>query len=199
MTQPNLYMVFDVESVGLHGEGFSVGWVVVDEFGAVLKDDEVNDDSAFDQPAEYLGYCFPESVRGTPKGREWVEKNWKPVSQPLDDFKLLPCPFDLRAEFWEAWQYWRGKGATLAADVPWPVEARFLSDCVADRPEEREWQGPYPLIDIASVRLAAGLDPLANEERRPDELPIHDALADARQSARLLAEALASLNITGRK
>jgi hypothetical protein len=74
--------------------------------------------------------------------------------------------------------------------VPWPVEAHFLSECVADRPQEREWQGPYPLLDVASVRLAAGLDPLATVDRLPSELPAHDPLADSRQSARLLVEAL---------
>lgn len=25
-----LFMVFDVESIGLHGDGYAVGWVVVD-------------------------------------------------------------------------------------------------------------------------------------------------------------------------
>jgi hypothetical protein len=78
----------------------------------------------------------------------------------------------------------------LAADCAWPVEARFLAACVDDQPEQRAWEGPYPLIDIASVRLAAGLDPLATVERLPSEMPAHDPLADARQSARLLIEAL---------
>lgn len=31
-----LYMVFDVESIGLHGEGFAVGYVVVDRNGERL-------------------------------------------------------------------------------------------------------------------------------------------------------------------
>ena len=30
-----LYMVFDVESIGLHGEGFAVAWVVVNSAGYI--------------------------------------------------------------------------------------------------------------------------------------------------------------------
>jgi hypothetical protein len=52
--------------------------------------------------------------------------------------------------------------------------------------------GPYPLVDVASVRLAAGLDPLGAYDRTAGELPVHNPLADARQSARLLLEALKS-------
>jgi len=85
--------------------------------------------------------------------------------------------------------YAKDKGAVLAADVPWPVEARFLAQCIDDEPG-RKWDGPYPLIDIASVRLAAGLDPLASVERLAEELPQHDPLCDARQSGRLLVEAI---------
>jgi hypothetical protein len=38
--------------------------------------------------------------------------------------------------------------------------------------------------------MAAGQDPMKNHERRGDELPKHNPLADARQSARLLLEAI---------
>lgn len=48
----------------------------------------------------------------------------------------------------------------------------------------------FMVFDVASVRLAAGLDPLASAPRLDGELPAHDPLRDARQSARLLIEAL---------
>jgi hypothetical protein len=38
--------------------------------------------------------------------------------------------------------------------------------------------------------MAVGMDPLGTNERLPNELPIHDPLADACQSARLLIQAL---------
>lgn len=82
--------------------------------------------------------------------------------------------------------HWKSKGAYLAAECAWPVEAKFLMDCVRDDFHLREWEGPYPLIDISSVLLARGIDPLGKQPRLESEEPAHNALNDARQSARLL-------------
>jgi len=170
-----LFMVFDVESVGLHGEGFAVGWTVVNRSGEELSCGCID--------------CRPETVNGSRSGREWIVEHVPELNSTHGS------PRELRKDFWGEWQMWKHRGAILAADVPWPVETRFLAACVDDDYAEREWQGPYPLIDVASVRLAVGFDPLATEDRRPDELPIHDPLADARQSARLLIEALARIDL----
>mgnify|MGYP003529634433 CR=1 len=74
----------------------------------------------------------------------------------------------------------------------WPVEASFLSACIRDD-AFRNWDGPYPMREIASIMLAAGMDPMATYEREESEKPAHEPLADARQSARLLATAQHSL------
>jgi hypothetical protein len=180
----DFFMVFDVESIGLHGEGFAVGWVIVNTAGEEL-------DARF--------YACPHyKASGEEEGRAWVLENCPPLDQfgvnywppKFADGGLTTDPVWLRRLFWESWVHWKARGAMLAADCAWPVEARFLAACVDDQPEQRAWEGPYPLIDIASVRLAAGLDPLATVERLPSEMPAHDPLADARQSARLLIEAL---------
>lgn len=181
MVKAGLFMVFDVESVGLHGEGFAFGYVVVDLAGRERGAGRVA--------------CDPDRCRGTPEGRAWAEANCPGLAIHCDGAR------ELRRAFWLDWLNWKARGAALAADCPWPVEARFLAACVEDeRPvirgghntaaSPRDREGPYPLIDVASVRLAAGLDPLGTDDRRPDELPVHDPLADARQSARLLIEAL---------
>ena len=166
------YMVIDVESVGLHGEGFAVGYVVIDDGGK-----------------EYdAGWWATDPVyaRGTALGLKWVRENVPDMTYEVHN------TYTLRARFWERWQHWKGEGALLAADCAWPVEARFLAACVDDQPSVREWQGPYPLVDVASIRLAAGFDPLGNYPRLPDE-PQHHPLGDAKQSARLLMVALAKL------
>jgi hypothetical protein len=172
ITSESLFFVFDVESVGLHGEAFAFGYVVVDRLG---------------QPRSH-GYstCSPKSCRGDEAGRSWVRANCPWV---LKSF-VHDYPQGVRDDFWRLWQQWKAEGALLAADVPWPVESRFLADCIDDNPDDRRTEGPYPLLDIASIRCAAGFDPLATEERLLFENPAHDPLADARQSARLLIESL---------
>jgi hypothetical protein len=173
-----VYMVFDVESLGLHGESFAVGWVVVDL------------DKGLELGCDFAA-CNHSVLRGAPEAYQWVD----------DHVPFLPSvyrsPAQIRRYFWEMWRYWHTEhGAMLAADVNWPVESRFLCACVDAKPAEREWQGPYPLIDVASCRLAAGFDPLATEPRLADEMPAHNPLCDARQSARLLRQALRGVNMS---
>lgn len=167
-------MVFDVESIGLHGEGFAVGFVVLD------ADGNQHDCGAY--------ACPPSAARGSQQGHEWVRTNCPTLTVTHQS------PWQVRSAFWRKWQEWKAKDAFLAADCCWPVEARFLVQCVDDHPTEREWQGPYPLHDVASILLARGQDPLAKRERLPDELPEHDPLADAKQSARILRAVLVPCN-----
>lgn len=171
------FMVFDVESVGLHGEGFAVGFVVVNRQGVELECG--------------LMACHPDRAAGDPEDREWVSKNIPLL--PMLRTALL-SPFHVRDAFWVKWQEWKLKGALLVADCCWPVEARFLIACVADDPSNRKWRGPYPLHDLASILLAAGKDPTQKFERKENELPEHNPLADARQSARILRDVLVPCN-----
>lgn len=153
--------------MGLHGEGFAVGWVVQ------RGDERLVEGIAVSRT--FTGLADP-----------WVEEHVLPAL-PTATHETVE---DVRRLFWAVWKLWRAEGALLAADVAWPVEANFLTTCIAEGRGERDWDGPYPLIDIASVRLGVGLDPLAEVERLADELPVHNPLNDARQSARLLVEAL---------
>lgn len=172
MIKNKLFMVFDVESIGLHGEGFAVAYVVMRRDGEILD--------------EVCLSCSPDAASGSQDSRLWVASN-VPLLEPR-----FRTPREVRNEFWRRWIVWKGVGAALVADCAWPVEARFLAAAVDDDLHVREWSGPYPLIDLSSMLLARGRDPLGTFERLPDELPAHHPLADARQSARLLAECLAA-------
>ena len=174
-----MFMVFDVEAVGLHGEGFAVAWVVVNSDGEQLD--------------EGLLGCDPALCAGTDENRLWVRENVPQLPHSS------PTTQHLRNTFWRAWRHWADKGAVLVADCAWPVEANFLSECVRLNHREREWQGPYPLHDLASVMLALGADALAVTERLPDELPAHHPLMDARQSARQLVACLKAHNAGGKQ
>jgi hypothetical protein len=170
MLLPDLWMVFDCESIGLHGETFAVGYVVVNRDGKELE--------------RACWACYPDEAKGSEDGRCWVKDN-----VPLL-VRTHTGPKYVRGAFWRSWLGWLDFGTVLCADCAWPVEARFLAACVDDEPSIRTWNGPYPLYDLASLRLAAGFDPLTTEERLLHELPVHNPLADALQSARLLVETL---------
>lgn len=169
------YFVFDVESVGLHGEGFAVGWVVVS--------------TEQERPIEAARLACPvEQSAGDDAGRLWLRENCPRF------VATHTTPEEMRADFWKAWRAWvRTHNARMVADCAWPVEARFLLDCIADNPRERQWNGPYPLLDLSGILIARGLDPVGRYERQSsDELPEHDPLADARQTARLFLKYLNS-------
>lgn len=104
-------------------------------------------------------------------------------------------PKGIRDAFWGEWIKAKTHypGIRMAADCGWPVEARFLCACVDDNKVERNWDGPYPFLEISDVLEIAGMDPMANYERTPSEMPKHHPYSDAVQSARLLFTALKSI------
>ena len=170
-------MVFDVESVGLFGSPFAVGWCVLDTSNGKISD------------KGYLA-CPPWTVadEDSNNSMEWVSKNVLPhLPHPT-----WACLQSVCSGFDHVWRKWSKDGTLLAADVPWPVEARFLSTMIEFRfRSEVDVAAIYPLIDIASVRLAAGFDPIGTFDRIFEgEIPQHHPTKDARHSARLLWEAL---------
>jgi hypothetical protein len=161
------YFVFDVESVGLHGEGFAVGIVVVDGDRNILD--------------EHLLACpMTAAKRVSYEDAEWCRDNIPEMPQTHE------CPWQVRKEFLRIWKKWRADGAIMVADCNWPVEARFLNACIDDNPLHLARFGPYPFIDLGSILLAKEVDPLMEFAREPKELPKHNPLYDARQSARVL-------------
>jgi len=148
-------------------------------------------------------WCNPDNASGTDEDRKWVAENVDMWHGPTDPLGELEDTYQVRNEFFSAWREFKesSKGY-LWADCTWPVEARFLIDCVEDeRPgfgqpqlkleaSPRNWLGPYPLMDLAPLLFQAGLNPLDSFKRLEDEEPAHHPLADARQSARILGELL---------
>lgn len=169
------YFIFDVESVGLHGSAFAVA-------GGVYRDGIA--------VSEFVFCCPTVACRGDADDRAWVNANVPPM--PITH----SYPSNIRDAFWHEWEKAKAShpGITMAGECIWPVEANFIAACVRDEPQARKWAGPYPFHEIASVMLAAGMDPMATYERLPAELPAHNPLGDARLSARLLATALRKLN-----
>lgn len=167
------FFVFDVESVGLHGEAFAVAGGVYLENGAAQW--------------EFCYACPISEAKGTDEDRNWVKANVPPLTE------THRLPIGIRDAFWLDWLKAKAQypEIVMAVECGWPVEARFLNACIDDEPADRRWKGPYPLHEIATYIAAAGKDPMANRERTESEKPVHNPVGDARQSARLLAESLA--------
>lgn len=182
-------MVFDVESVGLAGEGFAVGWVVLDGAAEI---------------SQGLFACPAKAAHGSKPGRAWIEANLphRILNPSRDDEIFRETPRHVRQAFWEGWQAAGGREIELWADCGWPVEARFLNNAVEDSAhtsEElgyaltyaREMAGPYPLQEIATLFRACRS--LSVKDFPPTEP--HNPLEDARASAKTLVACLAFLGI----
>lgn len=166
-------MMIDVESIGLHGGAFAVAWLV--------KDTQTGE--------ELESGCYAVDrilAWGDLNDRKWVDQNVPHIPATHESSAAM------RQDFWEVWRRWADK-AVVAADCPWPVESRFLNVCIDHDVASRKWQGPYPILDVVSVRLGAGQtfgQAMESGDRLPDELPVHHPLADCRQSMRVLIEAM---------
>jgi len=158
MKKDNLF-VFDCEATWLHGETFAAGAIVLDRqsFRVLFS---------FELLAE----------EGIPHCHDWVRENVLPHLGGMPTCKSLK---ELRDRFYTFYIQHKAT-CDIFSDVNFPVETNFLSAIVADAPEERAWEMPYPLYDIANfvdiniVRAeACGIPGLRQHH------PLDDALASA--------------------
>ena len=165
------FFIFDVESIGLFGEPFAVG-------GGVYIGGAAH--------YEFRYSFLHTNAKGCDDDRQWILEN-----VPIIGVTHV-LPQHVVNMLWYEWQKARTMypGIIMAAECGWPIEANILHRTVVFNINERKWNGPYPLHEIASFMVAAGMDPMAKYERNKSELPEHDPLADSRLSARLLFEAL---------
>ena len=153
--------IFDVESDGLYGEGFA--------FGALVMDAEGNEIASAEA-------CCMEGVQN-----EWVREN---VLTHIGDMPMVSSRAEVRRLFWKFYMQWKDK-CHVFGDVIYPVEAEFMRQCVTEN--NAVWDGPFPLLDVSSVMLSCGYDPLTDgKEFTGITGDTHHPLFDARISARKL-------------
>ena len=165
------FFIIDVESIGVHGEGFAVA-------GGIFIDGKAK--------SEFVFSCPSSLANGDESDRQWVSKN-------VPDIKITHDSLDsMRDDFWIKWLQAKAiyPNITMAGECIYPVETNFISSCVKLKPQTRAKEAPYPFHDIASIMFASGMDCMATYSRQPTELPAHEPLADVRLSARLLNTAL---------
>ena len=166
-----LAMVFDVESLGLHGEGYALGWTIVEE-------GHESNYGYFATSPESVEPCITAGKESIEASIEWLNRN---VHLPR---LTTGSPREIRDQFWSTWLNVKRRGGKLWSDVNWPVEANFLSDCVRDDHDEREWDGPYPLMDIGSLRRLMNITPATVVFNSYHTGGAHNPLYDARESAK---------------
>lgn len=186
------FFVIDVESIGLYGDPFAVGWNIITPMPKNENDKAMH---------QYGGFDFKENgyfainrknpkLIGSEEDRKWINENIQEI--PTNMFSLD----DLLESFWNVWIAAKNTypGIVMAADCMYPVESNFLAKCATNKNiNERKWEAPYPLLEISTIMLTVGMNPMENYERLPNELPKHNPLADAMQSSRLLIEAIGRL------
>lgn len=151
-------LVFDVESISLHGEGFAVGAVVANKKTSVIID-----------RFELL------SEEGEGKANDWVKEN---IIPHLLSMNTCQTNLQLRDQFYAFYMKWKDS-CDIYSDVNFPVETNFLSAIVADNPQEREWNMPYPLLDVADI-VDISIDRLQEcGKNLIKHHPAHDAEASA--------------------
>ena len=127
---------FDVETNGLYGQGFAIAAVVTDSDGLV---------------AQFLARCpIVDSVN------EWVAQN---VLPQMTDIEVTHNSYSEMLEAFFGFYVQNKKDSVVIAHMAFPVEAKFLRDMIELDLGNRQWEGPFPLIDVAGTLDARGFDP----------------------------------------
>lgn len=160
---------FDVESMGLLGPPFAVGWVVLE--------DGVETSSGY---ASIDHRSFPTSVC-SPEEYAWLEQNVFPVLPPPVQGST---PKGMYSAFWNAWLDCGRNRSFMLIENGFPVEMNFLRELVNYDRTRLPVGRPLPISDISSVYPIIGVE----LERTALELPAHNPINDARFTARKWVE-----------
>lgn len=159
--------IIDAETDGLYGSLLTIAVLVTDSKGKVLE-------------SFYGGLPTHIAVASDP----WVVDNVLPF---ISEYQAFDSEEALLETVWSLWVAHR-EDSICFADVPHPIESRIFSKMVTSHPIERTFQGPFPLIDIASLLMGRGYSPLIDRESLASNFQghRHNALDDVHLSNHLL-------------
>lgn len=161
------FFVIDCETDGLYGPFLTVAVIVTDpELNIIGRN--------------YYGVSEAIAKAETP----WVLEHVIPI---LGDYEDCRTEEGLYQKVWNLWLECRADHYAVA-DVNFPVENRFFTECVKmDRPA-REQLAPFPLLDLSSFLFQKGIDPLAPrlELSRLDTGSQHNALFDVEMTIAIM-------------
>ncbi len=175
VTRDTKILSFDLETNNLHGEPFAIGAVVVDGHGKVHD--------SFTARCPIKGDVDP-----------WVKANVLPV---IKDMAETHATYeDMREAFWRWYLAAEQASDYVLVSNGYPVEYRFLLDCQQANLEERYWQHPFPILDLASILVANGQESSAYKNqlrknvRKSASFVQHHPFDDAKLAALIALEAL---------
>lgn len=156
-----LYLFVDAETNGLYGTFLSVAMILTDSEGNKLE-------------SCYVGRKEPEKL----VTNSWVRENVLPYMGTYEEYDNEESLLE------RAWSFWKkhAENTYVITDIMHPIESRLFSLCVISDKASREFQGPFPMLDLSSMLYAIGIDPLKAREElaEPEEKGrIHNALYDA--------------------
>lgn len=158
----NKYIFIDAETDGLYGPFISVAMIVLDRNG--------NEESSF-----YGGIANPINF----VNNQWVKENVLPIMGEYEHFS------DENSLLCAVWNFWKRytNNAYMIGDVIHPVESRLMTKCL-QLFGENEFEGPFPMLDLASILYAKGIDPLIDRKQllNTDKIDLkqHNPLDDVR-------------------
>lgn len=127
---------FDAETNGLWGQAFAIAALVYDESGNEI--------------ARFIGRCPIEGEINS-----WVAENVLPTMQ---DIPVSHSSYDELLKAFADFYKSNKADASVIVHMGVPVESSLLKD-MHSRGYIGDWDGPYPLIDIAGNLQQAGEDP----------------------------------------
>ncbi len=134
------FFVIDCETNGLYGPFLTAAVVVTDH--------ELNITGR---------YYYGASETITKAENPWVLEHVIPI---LGNYEDCRTESGLYEKVWNLWSDYRADHYAIA-DVNFPVENRFFTNCVEINRPAREQMAPFPLLDLSSFLFQRGIDPLA--------------------------------------
>ncbi|MEE3453403.1 hypothetical protein [Dialister sp.] len=161
------YFVIDCETDGLYGPFLTAAVIVTDPKLNVTG-----------------RYYYGASETITKAENPWVLEHVIPI---LGDYEDCRTEAGLYEKVWNLWLECRTDHYAVA-DVNFPVENRFFTECVKmDRPAS-EQLAPFPFLDLSGFLFQRGIDPLAPrlELSGMEEGSQHNALFDVEMTIAIM-------------
>ncbi len=170
------FFIIQAQSMGLYGEIFAIGFIVINSVGKILK--------------EGILKCPHQLAQGLDSDREWVNENVIAATEKIETSNYISTfnnPTELYENIWEIWLEMKKQYENLycASYIGYPIIMNLFYKCVMKNVESRQMLAPYPLLEIDTSFLMTNYEiSPKNNSRFDTEIP-YNPLCDAKYYGRL--------------